>query len=130
MTNDFLILADEYWPGPLTLIMPMSPHVPKVISSNGTIGMRIPNHPFLIDLILELKEPLIGTSANLSGEKAPTDHSEVSSALEYDYLIEGGRTKYQSASQVIDLSSGKILTLREGTKTIDIQNHLKHLQKF
>ena len=55
-------IADAFWPGPLTVIVEAD--------DGDTIGLRIPNHPFVLQLLKELKEPLAATSANLSGTPA------------------------------------------------------------
>lgn len=74
-------LVDRFWPGPLTLVLPASEQVPmRFIAGNGTIGLRMPAHKKVLDLISEVG-PLATSSANLSGRPAPRDPLAVEAEL-------------------------------------------------
>ena len=109
-------IAHAFWPGPLTVILPTK--------TGDTIGLRIPNHPFLLRLLQELQEPLAATSANLSGESAGLD---ATSAIEHldgapDLLIDGGKTTMTlgQASTVVSLCETSPVILREGPITLQM----------
>ena len=70
-------LAAEFWPGPLTLVLPAARDLPPWIGdqARGTVGVRVPQHPVALDL-LDKAGTLAVTSANRSGEKAAVDHKQ------------------------------------------------------
>ena len=96
-------LMKEYWPGPLTLVFKAK--------AGGTVGIRMPNQDWLLNLIKETG-PLAATSANLSGESEPVSAQEVK--VEADILIDGGRCQLGQPSTVIDVSVDPPIILREG----------------
>jgi L-threonylcarbamoyladenylate synthase len=109
------ILAQNFWPGPLTLILPKIPDLPGELSQYPTIGIRMPNHEFAINL-LRRTGPLATTSANISGDANPKTGLDVLSQLggRIDLLLDGGETPGAIPSTVIDISSKPIRLLREG----------------
>lgn len=119
-------LAEKFLPGALTLIVPKHPDLPKNISHYPTIGIRIPNHPFAIDLLNEVG-PLAVTSANLSGFNDTQNGGEVMAQLDgrFDLLIDGGSTPGGIASTVVDLTKEVPVVLREGP--ISKKSILEHL---
>ena len=64
--ENVLTLAEEFWPGPLTMVIERKPDLPSEVSASPTVGVRAPDHPFTLGL-LEAYGPLATTSANLSG---------------------------------------------------------------
>jgi L-threonylcarbamoyladenylate synthase len=71
-------LCDAHWPGPVTLLLPASEHAPHAITSGlPTLGVRMPAHPPLRELLIQLDRPLISTSANLAGEPAPKHRGDI-----------------------------------------------------
>ncbi len=70
-------LAAEFWPGPLTLVLPAARDLPPWIGdqARGTVGVRVPQHPVALDL-LDKAGTLAVTSANRSGEEAAVDHEQ------------------------------------------------------
>ena len=97
-------LAELYWPGPLTLVLN---------SAEGrTIGVRVPDHEVVSQLLAACGEPLYATSANLAGNKPPAALEQVDSRiLEHVDAVVAGETGAGEASAVVDLSDGTI-TLR------------------
>lgn len=113
----FAALAAEFWPGPLTLVLPAAAGLPAhVLSPGGTIAVRIPPLAWLRGLVRELGEPLTATSANLSGEKELADPAEVKALFEgkVDLIIDSGPAPGGRPSTVIDLSGETPKVLREG----------------
>ena len=110
-------LAERFLPGGLTLVLKKSPWVPDIVTAGGdTIAVRIPNHPVSIALIRGLGNPIVGTSANLSGSPSPFTAEEVRQQLgdAVDLIIDGGRCPGGIESTVLDVS-GEVPTLvREG----------------
>lgn len=105
-------LMRKYWPGPLTLIFKKSEKVPNIICGKlSTVGIRIPDHK-IPQAILKECGPLVATSANKSGEPAPTSAQEVT--IDADLLIDGGPIMHGKASTVVDVSQDPPLILREG----------------
>jgi len=97
-------LIAKHWPGPLTLIF-------KKKGGRSTIGIRMPDHPLLQQLI-RLTGPLASSSANLSGEPDPTSADEVK--IEADLLLDGDKCKFGDPSTVIDVSVDPPKVLRKG----------------
>lgn len=109
----FFELAKRYWPGPLTLVLKKSRIVADTITSGlPTLGIRIPDNPELLDLLRTLGEPLITTSANLSGEPPALSHEEVT--LPVDYILEGAGVKHALPSTLLTLAETPPRILREG----------------
>lgn len=98
-------LAERYWPGPLTLVLRQA--------AGGTIGVRVPDHEIISELLDAYGGPLYATSANLAGEPAPTTLQDVDPRVvnAADASIEGG-TGAGEASAVVDLSGNEARLLR------------------
>ncbi|GAB5411731.1 MAG: hypothetical protein ChlgKO_08450 [Chlamydiales bacterium] len=111
---EFYRLAEDFWPGALTLVVKKNASVPDSITSGlPTIGIRIPDCKATLELINKLGEPLIGTSANLSGQPCTYSHKEAKAALgdQVDFYVEG-TSKLFCASTVYSVVEGRVL--REG----------------
>jgi len=110
------ILAEKFWPGGLTIIVSKKTDLPPNISSNDKIGLRIPDHPFVRELIRKTG-PLATTSANLSGQPAAKTVEEFRSILgdQLDLIIDGGTVTGGIASTVVDCTVDPVKILREGT---------------
>src|SRR5690625_6504895 len=71
------LLASEFWPGPLPLVMPRSPHLPDMVTGGlSTVAVRMPDHEIALQLI-EKTGPLTAPSANRSGGPSPTRASPI-----------------------------------------------------
>ena len=115
-------LADEFFPGALTIILPKSDVVPDIITGGGrTVAFRIPNHPVALALIKGLGKPIVGTSANLSGQSSPLTAAEVQTQIgdKIDMVIDGGRCPGGIESTVVDLSGEKPIVRRQGAISIE-----------
>ena len=111
-------LADAFWPGPLTLVLPRRPgvQIPAAISADGrSIGVRLPDHPAPRALAAAVG-PLPTTSANRSGQPDPLDAATVVSELGdwVDLVLDGGRTPGSRPSTVVDLTTDPPAILRVG----------------
>jgi L-threonylcarbamoyladenylate synthase len=116
-------LAERYWPGPLTLIVPRRKDMPESLVHNLGIGVRIPNHPVALQL-LRRAGPLAVTSANLSGRGMAKNAREVLEQLDgrIHLILDGGDTPQGVPSTVVDCSSGEAVVLRGGPiATQDLQ---------
>jgi L-threonylcarbamoyladenylate synthase len=118
-------LAETFWPGPLTLILPKNPALPETLSPYPTIGVRMPDHQFTLAL-LRATGPLATTSANISGDANPTKSQDVLEQLggKIDLLLDGGDTPGSTASTVVDTSGPELKILREGPISLEHLNAL------
>ena len=111
------VLIYNFLPGALTLVLPKSNSVPDIITAGGTtIAFRIPDHPIPLALIEGLESPVIGTSANLSGQPSSLTADEVYSQLgdKIDLIIDGGHCPGSRESTVVDVTGEIPVVLREG----------------
>lgn len=108
-------LAERFWPGPLTLVVPKHPALPGAVSATGTVGVREPDHP-VARALLKRSGPLAVTSANLSGESSPTTAAEVLAQLggRIALILDGGPTPGGVPSTVVDCVGSEPRILREG----------------
>ncbi|MFS4459281.1 L-threonylcarbamoyladenylate synthase [Bdellovibrio sp. HCB2-146] len=86
-------LAEVFWPGPLTMVLPRDPSVNTMITSGlETVGIRMPNHPLALELIQEVGVPLAAPSANKFGKTSPTSagHVRVEFKNENVFVLDGG----------------------------------------
>ncbi|HYW01967.1 MAG TPA: L-threonylcarbamoyladenylate synthase [Candidatus Acidoferrum sp.] len=109
------LLAEEFWPGPLTIILPSKSQIPILVAPKGTIGVRSPNNVICLNLLALCGGSLVGTSANLSGQIPATSANEAASQLgnHVDVILDGGRSRLGIASTVVDVSDN-LIVLREG----------------
>ncbi len=110
-------LAERLLPGALTLVLWKSPAVPSIVTGGGdTVAIRVPKHPVPIALIEGLRNPIIGSSANLSGKPSPLTAQEVHLQLgeRVDLIIDGGRSPGGIESTILDLTSGAPRIVRQG----------------
>lgn len=115
-----LRLANRFWPGPLTLVVPKLPTLPDVLSQDGTIGVRMPDHPFTLALLRKVG-PLAVTSANISGMDNANTAEEVNKQLNgrVHLILDGGRTTGGVPSTVVDCVAQSLTILRQGPITLD-----------
>ncbi len=113
----FAALAAEFWPGPLTLVLPAAAGLPDFLVGPGrTVAVRIPPLAWLRALVAELAEPLTATSANLAGEKELADPADVAALVEgkVEWMLDGGRTPGGLPSTIVDITGDRPRILREG----------------
>ena len=115
------LLARQFLPGALTLVLPKSRSVPDIVSGGGdTVAVRIPAHPVPVALASGLEAPLVGTSANLSGRKSALTAGEVCTQFgeQIDLVVDGGRSSGGRESTIVDVSGELPLVLREGAVSL------------
>ncbi len=108
-------LARRYWPGALTLVVPQHPGLPANLSPTPTIGVRMPDHVFTLELLRQIG-PLATTSANISGGPNPRDAADVLAQLDgrIELLLDGGPAPGGIPSTVVDCTGKELVILREG----------------
>ena len=111
-------LAEKYYPGPITLIMNAGDKIPKLLTryTNGTIGVRIPNHPVCLEMLSEFGSPIITTSANLSNQPAAKGPGMIEEYFGEGvaHIINDGPSPGGIASTIIDVTESEPVVLREG----------------
>jgi L-threonylcarbamoyladenylate synthase len=113
-------LAQAFWPGPLTLVLPRRSHVPDIVTAGGpTVAVRCPAHPVARALLRASGLPVAAPSANRSGLLSPTRAEHALHDLEgrVDLILDAGPTSEGIESTVVDLSRERPLLLRPGTVT-------------
>lgn len=110
-------LAERFWPGPLSLVVRASGRVSRDFSDErGTVALRCPDHEVVQELIRAAGGPIITTSANTSGKHAPGSFEELEARIVQaaDLTLDGGATKHQLASTVVDCTGPEPVILRDG----------------
>lgn len=112
-------LAEYFWPGPLTLILPRSRHVPEnVTGGQDTVGLRVPDHPVALALLNALgpEGALAAPSANRFGRLSPTTAAHVREELgdAVDMVLDGGACKVGLESTIVGFNNQTALVLRPG----------------
>ncbi len=120
LTDHQRTLAQKFWPGKFTLILPKKDIIPAIVTTGlPNVGIRIANHPFTDQLLGALGYPLVSTSANLSGEGATGDIDKIIESFANaprrpDLIIDAGKLPTSNPSVLIDCSSDKPKVLRVG----------------
>lgn len=115
-------LAQRFWPGPLTIVLPKHRSIPEIVTAGlGTVGVRVPSHPVALALIRAAGVPIAAPSANRSMRVSPTQGDHVASSLgdAADLILDAGTVSVGIESTVIDLSAGVPTVLRPGMISID-----------
>jgi L-threonylcarbamoyladenylate synthase len=116
-SSRFFMLGRKFWPGPLTLIVPASARVPlRVTGNTGRLALRVPNSKTALALIEKLGQPLIGTSANVSGTPTARSGIEVFGAMDgcVDLVLDGGLCT-SAGSTTVDITEPYWRLIKEGT---------------
>lgn len=119
-----LSLADKFWPGPLTMILPRkatSKISDLACAGLPTVALRVPSHKVAIDLIAAAGVPIAAPSANTSGGLSPTAPHHVLASLggKLPVILAGGATQYGLESTVVDLSGDDVVVVRAGAITAE-----------
>ena len=115
-------LADAFWPGPLTIILPKAACIPDEVSAGlDTVGIRLPSHPVARALIREAGVPLAAPSANLSGRPSTTTSGHVMDDLggRIPAIVEGGPCAVGVESTVVSLAGDVPRLLRPGGVSLE-----------
>lgn len=110
-----LNLTDHFWPGALTLVIPRSPDLPDSLSAQPTVAVRMPDHPFTLELIKQ-SGPLATTSANRSGQSNPLSAQDVLTQLGgmVDLVLDGGIVTGGVPSTIVDCTQKDVSIIRLG----------------
>ena len=115
-------LAEKFWPGPLTLVVPKSELVCEEATAGGaTVGLRAPDHPVALDLLRAFDGAVAAPSANRSTRVSPTTAAHVRAELgdRADFILDGGPCRVGIESTVLDLTSDVPTVLRPGAVTVE-----------
>jgi L-threonylcarbamoyladenylate synthase len=113
-------LAEAFWPGPLTLVLPKAAGIPdNVTAGQDTVAVRVPDHPVALALLRAFGGPLAAPSANRSGRPSPTTAAHVLATLDgrIDAVLDGGATTVGVESTVLALAGARPRILRPGDVT-------------
>ena len=117
-----LWLAEEFWPGPLTLVLKKQPHISDFITAGkDTVAIRVPNHPVALALLEKLDFPLAAPSANPFGSISPTSATHVSNYFEgkLDLILEGGECERGVESTIIGFEDNQPILYRYGSISVE-----------
>ena len=120
--EDVKLLAQHFWPGPITFIIPANHKIPEIVTAGtGAVAIRVPNHPITLDLLAKLTFPLAAPSANPSGFISPTSalHVEQQLGNKIDYILDGGNCKVGVESTIISFLENEPKILRFGGLAIE-----------
>jgi L-threonylcarbamoyladenylate synthase len=110
-------LAEQFWPGPLTLLLPKKSCIPDLVTSGlSTVGIRVPAHPVTQKLLESLNFPLAAPSANPFGYISPTQASHVNDQLGglIPYILDGGPCGVGLESTIVGMEDGSVVVYRIG----------------
>ncbi|MGD8413068.1 MAG: L-threonylcarbamoyladenylate synthase [Candidatus Latescibacterota bacterium] len=102
------------WPGPLTAVLPAGPRCPEWFGD--TVAFRVPDLPPLLELLDQLDQPVVSTSANRTGEAPIADPLEIKEQFGYslDAIIAGPETPYKVCSTIVDFTGKSPEVIRQG----------------
>ena len=115
-------LMAAFWPGPLTLLLPRSAHVPDAATAGRPlVGIRMPAHPVAFELIRQAGVPIAAPSANLFSHTSPTTAAHVLDDLDgrIDAILDAGPTDHGVESTVLDPCPSPMVIYRPGAITVD-----------
>jgi L-threonylcarbamoyladenylate synthase len=110
-------LAETFWPGPLTLVLPKRDNIPDIVTSGkGTVGVRVPSHPLTQELLNQLDFPLAAPSANPFGYISPTTAEHVKKQLgdKIQLILDGGNCEKGIESTIVGFQNNKPILYRVG----------------
>ncbi|MCE7066015.1 L-threonylcarbamoyladenylate synthase [Dyadobacter sp. CY326] len=126
------LLANKFWPGPLTLLLPKKQIIPDLVTSGlNNVAVRVPNHPLLLALLRSLPFPIAAPSANPFGYISPTNAQHVNAQLgdKIPYILDGGESDVGIESTILGFENGEAIVYRLGGLAIeDIENVIGKVQ--
>lgn len=111
------LLAEKFWPGPLTLLLPRKSIIPDIVTSGlDRVAVRIPSHPLTLELLKTLDFPLAAPSANPFGYISPTSAEHVNKQLggQIPYILDGGPSQVGLESTIVGIEEGEVIVYRLG----------------
>jgi L-threonylcarbamoyladenylate synthase len=110
-------LIRGYWPGPLTLVLPGRPELPKpLLNARGGVGVRTSSEAIATELVRRFGRPLTATSANPAGKEPARTLEEAKRYFsgKIDVFIDGGKLRSKTGSTVVEVSGDSVTVIREG----------------
>ena len=108
-------ISERFWPGQVTMLLPIREEINDRIENNGKLAVRVPNNECLLSILKQCKL-IVGTSANISGEESIIDsHDYIMKLPEIDVLVDGGKINSSGESTIIDFVDDGLKIIREGT---------------
>ena len=121
-----LKIAQKFWPGQLTLVLPTTPIGKLLSGGRDNLGLRIPDDEFMLKFLKEAATPLMTTSVNVSNKKSAKTYEET---LLFDgiadIIVDGGKCRFSFESTVIDMIKFPYVIIRKGC--LDTDEILKYL---
>lgn len=117
-----IALADKFWPGPLTIVLPKKPLIPDIVSAGlDTVAVRVSAHPVFQEVIASFGQPLAAPSANRFGRISPTTAGHVVEELDgrIHLVVDGGPATHGVESTIIAVRERTVWILRSGPVTAD-----------
>ena len=111
------VLGEQFWPGPLTLLLPRKSNVPDLVTSGlDRVAVRVPNHPLTLTLLEQLEFPLAAPSANPFGYISPTQAAHVEAQLgeKIPYILDGGPCEVGLESTIVGMEGEELVVYRLG----------------
>lgn len=115
-------LTQNFWPGPLTLVLPRRPAVPDIVTAGlATVAVRVSAHPVFSSIVRSLQSPLAAPSANRFGRISPTRAEHVCAELDgrIPLIVDGGPTQHGLESTIVSFKDGAMMLLRTGPVTAE-----------
>ena len=107
-------ISKRFWPGQVTMLLPIRKEINDRIENNGKLAVRVPNNECLLSILKQCKL-IVGTSANISGEESIIDsHDYIMKLPEIDVLVDGGKINSSGESTIIDFVDDGLKIIREG----------------
>ncbi len=126
-------LIQNFWPGPLTLVLPARADIPKpLLNATGGVGLRISSQPIASRLVRDLGRPLTATSANPSGKPPARTLSEARDYFnrEVKVFIDGGPLISETGSTVAEVQGDRLRIIRRGEVGMDALEKIIGKEKF
>jgi len=120
-------LANAFWPGPLTLLLPKKNIIPDLVTSGlPQVAVRIPNHKLTLQLLESLDFPLAAPSANPFGYVSPTTSAHVATQLQnkIDYILDGGTCDVGIESTIVGFENNCVTVYRLGGLAVEDIEHI------
>ena len=122
--SDAIALAQSFWPGPLTLLVPRTTRVPDwVTGGRDTVALRVPSHPVTESLLELVADGVVAPSANLFGKVSPTQAKHVFDDLgeQVDYILDGGPSQHGVESTIVECINAATILRPGAISTEDIE---------
>ena len=117
-----MLLAETFWPGPLTLLLPKEKNIPDLVTAGlHTVALRCPDHPITLSLLRQLDFPLAAPSANPFGYVSPTTAQHVQNQLgtKIPFILDGGPCRVGLESTIVGFENGKPIIHRLGGVAVE-----------